>query len=364
MGAIAGGVTSFFEMPNTSPNTDTPERLQEKVSLAAGKSKCDFAFFIGATAANASSLAQLEQLPGCCGIKIFMGSSTGDLLVSEDDVLETIFKNGKRRIAVHCEDQSILVARKWMAEQSGDVKTHPLWRDETSSLRATQRIVSIAEKTQRPVHVLHVSTAEEMAFLKKKKSNHQLVSVECTPQFLTLHAPECYEQWGTLAQMNPPIRNKMHQDALWRAIEDGTVDVLGSDHAPHTRAEKTLPYPKSPSGLTGVQTLLPLMLNHVHNRKLSLNRLIEMICANPAKIYGAHKKGQIAIGKDADLTILDLKAQRTITNNWIQSKVGWTAFDGMKVTGWPIKTIIRGQLAMDNDVIFSNVIGQKIDFKN
>ncbi|MBY0314467.1 MAG: dihydroorotase [Bdellovibrionales bacterium] len=359
MSAIAGGITSFFEMPNTKPNTSTAEKLQEKLNLAASKAKCDFAFFMGATAENTPHIAELEKLPGCSGIKIFMGSSTGDLLVSDDETLEKIFKNGSRRIAVHCEDEFILRDRKSIADQSGRVQDHPVWRNEDSALSATRRILNIAEKTQRPVHVLHVSTAEEMAFLKHKK---QWATVECLPQFLTLHAPDCYDRLGTLAQMNPPVREKHHQEALWKAIADGTVDVIGSDHAPHTREEKALPYPQSPSGMTGVQTLLPLMLNHVNNNKLSLERLIELICINPARIYGAHQKGQIAVGKDADLTIVDMKASRMISNSWIQSKVGWTPFDGMTVKGWPKKTIVRGQLAMEDDVIFTNVVGKAVEF--
>lgn len=360
MSAVAGGVTSFFEMPNTKPNTDTQARLEEKLSLAASKSKCDFGFFIGATSSNHENLAELENLPGCVGVKIFMGSSTGDLLVPDDPTLEKVLRSGRRRIAVHCEDEFILNNRKSIAQQSGRVQDHPLWRDEESALRATQRIVALAEKTNRPLHILHVSTAEEMLFLKQKK---QWVTVECLPQYLTLSAPDCYERWGTLAQMNPPIRNAYHQEALWKAINDGTVDVLGSDHAPHTREEKAKPYPQSPSGIIGVQTLLPLMLNHVHHKKLSINRLIEMLCINPARIYGAHQKGQIAVGKHADFTIVDLSTQRTISDQWLQSKAGQSPYDGMKVIGWPIYTIVRGQIAMQEDTISTNVIGEAVEFK-
>lgn len=361
LSAIAGGVTTVFEMPNTNPSTSNEMRLNEKIKLAESKAKCDFAFFIGATHDNTDEMAKLEQLPGCSGIKIFMGSSTGNLLVAEDEYLEKIFASGKRRIAVHCEDEYILNARKPIAETGKHPRFHPLWRNEDSALNATKRIIRIAQKYNRPVHVLHISTAQEMAFLKNHKN---VASVECLPQFLTLSAPECYDRLGSYAQMNPPVRDKTHQDALWKAITDGIVDVLGSDHAPHTHGEKAKAYPQSPSGMPGVQTLLPIMLEHVHNKRLSLEHLLKLISINPARLYGATEKGGIAIGKDADFTLVDLKATRTITNNWVKSKCGWTPYDGMTVHGWPTHTIVRGQIAMDNDQIFTNVTPKKVLFSS
>jgi len=360
LSAIAGGVTSIFEMPNTKPNTSTREKLVEKLNLAQSKAKCDYAFFIGATNDNPPQLESLSKIPGCCGVKIFMGSSTGDLLVSEDKYLESIFQNVKNTpISVHCEDEAILKQRKSIAENGKHPRFHHVWRNVDSALSATKRIVHFAKKYNRSVHVLHVSSQEEMEFLALNKSN---ATVECLPQFLTLSAPECYERLGTYAQMNPPIREKYHQEALWKALLKGVVDVIGSDHAPHTHAEKSLPYPSSPSGMTGVQTLLPLMLNHVSQKRLSLEKLIPLISTNPARIFGAHHKGSISIGKDADLTIIDLKKEKEITHSWIKSRCGWTPYDGMKVQGWPMMTIVRGQIAMREDVIFSNTVGRAVEF--
>jgi len=359
LGAVAGGITSVFEMPNTKPNTSTRERLTEKLDNASSKAKCDFAFFAGATHDNIENLQSLAEIPGCCGVKIFMGSSTGDLLVSEDTYLDKIFARVKAPISVHAEDENILKQRKYIAEQGQHPRYHNRWRNTNSALTATRRVVNIARKNGRGVHVLHISSGDEMAFLKQ---NRDVATVECTPQFLTLSAPECYEIYGTLAQMNPPIREKRHQEALWKAVADGTVDVIGSDHAPHTWAEKSLPYPQSPSGLTGVQTLLPLMLHHANNKKLSLERLVELTSRNPARIFGAKNKGAIAPGFDADFSIVDLKATRTITNSWIKSKCGWTVYDGMSVTGWPKMTIVRGQTAMKEDTIFADIVGQRIQF--
>ena len=360
LSALAGGVTTIFEMPNTSPNTSTQFRLNEKLHLAQGKAKTHYAFFVGATHDNADQLDSIAQTEGCCGVKIFMGSSTGDLLVSDDEQLDKIMRTVTVPISVHCEDEKMLIARKPIATSGKHARYHSEWRNVESALTATRRIVALAEKHRRSVHVLHISSADEISFLRTKK---QTVTVECLPQYLTLHAPECYDILGNYAQMNPPIREKSHQDALWKAIQDGTIDVIGSDHAPHTRAEKDKPYPNSPAGLTGVQTLLPLMLNHVAQKRLSLERLTQLICENPARIFRAQGKGKIAVGYDADFTVVDLKRTETISNSWIRSRVGWTPYDGMRVQGWPVMAILKGQIAMRDNSIFSNVIGEAVRFE-
>lgn len=359
LSALAGGVTTIFEMPNTSPNTSTQFRLDEKLQLARSKAKTHYAFFVGATNDNADQLDSIAKTEGCCGVKIFMGSSTGDLLVSDDYHLDRILKTVKVPISVHCEDENMLIARKPIATNGKNVRYHSEWRNTDSALTATRRIVHLAEKHNRSVHVLHISSADEIVFLRTKKHR---VTVECLPQFLTLHAPECYDILGSYAQMNPPIREKFHQDELWKAVNDGTIDVIGSDHAPHTREEKDKIYPSSPSGLTGVQTLLPLMLNHVAKKRLSLEKLTQLVCENPARIFRAKGKGKIAPGYDADFTVVDLKKTETISNSWIRSRVGWTPYDGMKVQGWPIMTILKGQIAMRDNTIFSNVIGEAVRF--
>jgi len=357
--AALGGVTSVFEMPNTKPSTTTTETFEEKIKLASDRAWVNFAFYIGACAENIELLAELETLPGCSGVKVFMGSSTGSLLVEDDLRLEKILQNGKRRVIIHSEDEFRLKERKHIALESHDVCQHHIWRDVETAVRSTERLLKLARKTNRKVHVLHVTTAEEIELLKKNKD---IASFEITPNHLTLWAPDCYEKLGTKAQMNPPIRDKNHHDALWKAIQDGIADIIGTDHAPHTLEEKARPYPESPSGMPGVQTVVPLMLNHIQNGKLSLNRFVELMCENPRKIFGCATKGRIDVGMDADFTIVDLKKQKVISNSQMASKCGWTPFDGMRVTGWPSHTIVGGQIVMQEDQLLMPKQGKKVLF--
>lgn len=358
--AAQGGVVAVFEMPNTKPSTTTADAIRDKLARARGRAWVDHAFFIGAASDNIDHLAEWERIPGCAGIKVFMGSSTGNLLVADDETLSRVLAQGFRRIAVHCEDEGRLIERKHVADEGGHPRVHHQWRDVETALMASTRLINLAEKAGRRVHVLHVTTAEEMEFLAGHKD---VATVETTPQHLTLAAPECYERLGTYAQMNPPIRGIRHRDALWRAIADGTVDVLGSDHAPHTREEKGKPYPQSPSGMTGVQTLVPIMLDHVKQGRLSLERLVDLTSAGPARIYNIAGKGRIAMGYDADFTIVDMKAERIITNDWIESRCGWTPFDGQKVTGWPVATIVRGQTVMRDGQLLGAASGEPVRFQ-
>ncbi len=359
-GAVKGGVTAIFEMPNTSPNTDTAGALADKVSRAVGRTWCDFAFFVGATNENARTLGDLERRPGCSGVKVFMGSSTGSLLVADDENLRDVLVNGSRRVAIHAEDESRLRERRVLLDRDTGPVQHPHLRDEESAVRATRRILALARETGRRIHVLHVSTAQELPLLA---ANKDIATLEATPQHLTLSAPECYERLGAFGQMNPPIRDSRHRQALWQAIADGIVDVVGSDHAPHTREEKERPYPESPSGVPGVQTLVPVLLDHVNAGRLSLERFVDLTSAGPNRIFGIANKGRIAVGYDADITIIDLKAQRTITNDWIESKSRWTPFDGMAVTGWPVATIIRGKTVMREDALLSDPTGRPVRFQ-
>lgn len=358
--ALLGGVTSIFEMPNTNPATTTAELFQEKLDRAKGRAHCHYAFFIGGSHENIAELAQLEKLPHCSGIKVFMGSSTGSLLVEDDPTLEKILRAGSRRVIVHSEDEYRLRERKHIAQESGDVHDHPVWRDAETALSSTRRLLALAKKTGRKIHVLHVSTAEEMEVLK---DNKDIASVEVLPQHLTLYAPDCYDRLGNYAQQNPPIREKRHLDRIWQAVTDGTVDVIGSDHAPHTREEKERPYPTSPSGVPGVQTLLPIMLNHVHQNHLSLVRFVEMVTENPRRVFGIKNKGRLQEGFDADITLVDLKKNRVIDNSWIASRCGWTPFHGMTVTGWMTHTILSGQVVMQDDQITLPAQGQPVLFE-
>ena len=357
--AILGGVTAVFEMPNTDPPTTDAAALEDKLARARGRAWCDYAFYVGATPENAASLAEMERLPGCCGVKVFMGSSTGGLLVADDEDLREVLASGTRRVAVHAEDEARLQERRRIAEAAADVHAHPEWRDPETALLATRRIVALAAETGRPVHVLHVTTAEEMAFLA---GTDKTISVEITPQHLTLTAPDCYSSLGTLAQMNPPIRGIRHGGALWAGLARGTVDVIGSDHAPHTREEKAGSYPNTPAGMPGVQTLLPVMLTHVNAGRLSLERLVELVSTTPCRLFGIAGRGELRIGNHGDLTLVDLEAHREITDDWIASRCGWTPFAGMMAAGWPIATVIRGNVVMREDQVLGRPAGVPLEF--
>lgn len=360
LAAIAGGVTTVFEMPNTDPLTITAETHRDKMTRAAGRAWCDYAFYIGGCAGNTHYLSALERLAGCSGVKVFMGSSTGALLAAEDETILKIMQSGTRRLCLHAEDEARLIARKHIAEGSADVKTHPEWRDAECALLAVKRAVALGRKSGRRLHFLHTTSAEEMAFLRAHKD---IATIETTPQHLTLFAPDCYERLGTRAQMNPPIRTRAHRDALWAAINDGTVDTLGSDHAPHTLDEKAKTYPSSPSGMPGVQTMLPVMLDHVNAGRLSLMRLVDLLAHGPQRVYGICGKGRIAAGYDADFAIVDLKAARKITDRWIKSRCGWTPYDGMQVTGWCKGTVLRGKIVMwDDEITLKKPAGQSVRF--
>lgn len=356
--AAMGGITAVFEMPNTKPTTATAEALQEKLDLARGRTHTDHAFFVGATGANAVDLERLERLPGTPGVKIFMGASTGDLLVDDDARIADTLAHGFRRVAVHAEDEARLKERRHIAESGGGAVLHPQWRDAESARLATERLLKIARGCGRRIHVLHVTTAEEVPLLAAAKD---IATMEVTPQHLLLHGPEAYERLGTYAQMNPPIREKAHQDALWRAIVDGVVDVIGSDHAPHTRDEKAKPYPQSPSGMPGVQTTVPLLLNAVNQGRLTLTRLVDLLAHGPQRIYGIAGKGRLALGYDGDLSIVDLKRTERISASWLKSKCGWSPFEGDTVQGWPVVTIIRGHVAM-RDAELGPAIGAPVRF--
>ena len=356
--AVLGGVTAVFEMPNTNPLTTSADALADKVARGRHRMYCDFAFYVGGTRDNTRDLPELERLPGCAGIKVFMGSSTGSLLVEDDDGVRSILKSVRRRAAFHSEDEYRLRERK-DERIDNDPRSHPVWRDELVALQCTQRLVALARETGRRIHVLHVTTAQEMAFLGQHKD---VASVEVTPHHLTLAAPDCYERLGTLAQMNPPVRDAAHRAATWRGLEQGVVDVLGSDHAPHTRDEKAKPYPASPSGMTGVQTLVPLMLDHVNAGRLTLARFVDLTSAGPNRLFGVARKGRIALGYDADFTVVDLKRRETITNAKVGSRAGWTPYDGVTVTGWPIGTFVRGQRVMWEGEIVTPGRGEAIRF--
>jgi dihydroorotase len=357
--AVLGGITALFEMPNTKPNTDSAEALADKLRRAKGRMWCDHAFYVGATNHNAEALAELEMLPGACGVKVFMGASTGDLLVSDDDCLRQVLKSGRRRVAIHAEDEPRMQARL-KERMPGDPSSHPVWRDDESAMLATRRIVALARETGRRIHVLHVTTPQELEYLAGCKD---VASCEVTPQHLTLAGEEAYPRLGTFAQMNPPIRSGRHRDGLWHWLAQGVPDVIGSDHAPHTREEKAKPYPDSPSGMPGVQTLLPLMLDHMNAGRLTLQRLVDLTSAGAARLFGLVGKGRIAAGYDADFSIVDLSAEWTVEADWLASRCGWSPFEGMRLKGRPVGTIIRGRRVMWDAEVLGSPIGEPLRFE-
>ncbi|WP_447910515.1 dihydroorotase [Brevundimonas bullata] len=358
--AALGGVVAVFEMPNTNPNTTDPDTMADKLVRAKDRMWTDHAFYVGGTHENAEHLADLERLPGCCGVKVFMGASTGDLLIADDEGVRKVLSNVRRRATFHSEDEYRLVERRSLA-RTGDWTSHPEVRDAESAIMSTRRLVGLAKETGARIHVLHVTTRDEMEFLRFHKD---VATVEITPQHLTLVAPEAYERLGAYAQMNPPIRSQEHVDALWLwGMQQGVADVLGSDHAPHTREEKSKPYPASPSGMPGVQTLVPLMLTHVANGRLSLERFIDLTSGGAQRVFGTANKGRMAVSYDADLTIVDLKAKKTITHDQQASRCGWTPFDGFETTGWPVATIVRGRVVMKDGELIGQAHGQPVRFQ-
>jgi dihydroorotase len=357
--AVLGGVTAVFEMPNTNPNTDSGDRIADKLTRAHHRMWCDHAFYVGATADNADELGELEKTPGTAGVKIFMGASTGSLLVDDDGALARVLASGTRRVAIHAEDEARMNARKDFRVE-GDASSHPVWRDDESALIATKRIIDLARKARRRIHILHITTPAELEYIAQHKD---IATCEVTPQHLTLAGEDAYPRLGSYAQMNPPIRSAAHRDGLWRLLNQGVPDVLGSDHAPHTIEEKAKPYPASPSGMPGVQTLVPLLLNHVAEGRLTLRRFIELTSSGPQRVFGLVGKGRIALGYDADFTIVDLKKRWTVSGDWLASRCGWSPFEGEGLTGKATGTIVRGHRVMWEDTLANQAIGEPVRFE-
>ncbi len=319
---------------------------------------CDHAFYVGATHENTAELGELERLPGCCGVKVFMGASTGDLLIPDDEGIEAVLRAIRRRAAFHSEDEARLAERRPLA-RPGDWTSHPEVRDVEAAVRSTRRLLGMAERLGKRVHVLHVTTAEEVQIIAAHRAN---ATMEANPQHLTFAAPEIYERLKGFAQMNPPIRDARHRAGLWAGINQGVVDVLGTDHAPHTREEKAQPYPASPSGMPGVQTLVPVMLTHVAEGRLSLERFVDLTAHGPQRVFGLAEKGRLAVGYDADFTVVDLKAERTIRHEDMANRSGWTPFDGFVAKAWPMATIVRGRIVMRDDEVIAPGLGEPMRF--
>jgi dihydroorotase len=357
--AVLGGFATVFDMPNTQPAITTAEMVRWKQDYVPTHSHCDFGIYVGATRANTPDLATLERADGVCAIKLFAGSSTGDLMIEDDAGIEAVMRSGDRRIAFHSEDEYRLQARRGAYKSGDPYARHMEWRDPECAFLGTRRIMALARKTNRPAHIVHVSTAEEFEYLRDFRD---IATAEVLVNHLTQMGPDCYDQLGAYAVMNPPIRDQRHLDAAWEAVRDGRVDTIGSDHAPHSHAAKARPWPDTAAGLTGVQTAVPVMLTHVAAGRLSLERMVDLMAAGPARVYGAATKGRIAAGYDADFTLVDLGCQRTIENDWIATPAGWTPFAGMRAHGWPKMTIIRGRVVMRDDEVLGSPNGRLVAF--
>jgi len=359
LAAVAGGVTCFMEMPNTNPSTTDPAALEDKLQRASGRCWADHGFFMGASPENADQLGEWERLPGCAGVKMFMGSSTGSLLVAADADVERVLRSGEHRMAVHSEDDFRLQSRYASLAEGVGVAQHPEVRDVECAVRSTRRLLDLVEKTGRKVHILHVSTADEIGLVKERGLG-SLVTCEVTPNHLFLMAPDCYEQHGSHAQMNPPVRDQHHRDALRQALAEGFFACIGSDHAPHTLEEKAKPYPHSPSGIPGVQTTLPLLLTAVGEGWLTMQDVVRVTSSGPARIYEIAGKGAIQEGLDGDLTLVDPTVREPLPAEWLRYRVGYSPFAGVLLHGWPTTTVVRGRVVYSDHATVGQPEGQPI----
>ncbi len=358
--ALLGGITAFFEMPNTTPPTTQVERLNQKIDIGKKTSHTNFGFYAGATLNNLDELKKMIQVTGCVGIKVFMGSSTGSLLLEDDKQIEKILKETNCVVAFHAEDEALLKKsyKKFEDKDGLSVFDHPTIRSPEVALKATKRLIAIAKSSGRKVHILHISTKEEMDFLKDKKD---FCTIEVTPQHLSLSAPDCYDVNGSFAQMNPPIRTKDHQDALWKALLSGLVDVAGSDHAPHTVEEKEREYPLSPSGIPGVQTMPSLLLDLCIKKRMTLEKVVDLLNVNPRKLFGLGTYGAIKLGNQANLSIFNLSTSFKMSKEWLSSQSGHSPFENQEIECGPKATVINGNLAMLDGKVLGTSKGEPIN---
>ncbi|MCH2268554.1 dihydroorotase [Candidatus Thalassarchaeum betae] len=351
--AAAGGVTAFLDMPNNVPIATSMAAMRDKLDSAARSAVTHHGFFIGATPNNVSELQAAVGSPdapspsaGICGIKVFMGSSTGDLLVHEQQHLEGIFAGTAGIIAVHAEDEDRLNTRKPDYEDRTDVAAHAEWRDSETALIATQRAAGLANDHGHKLHVLHLTSALEADWLASNKGS--LITTEVCPQHLTFDDSDVAER-GTRLVMNPPIRYAGDRETLWRRLKDGTIDCIATDHAPHTLDNKALGFPHAHSGMPGVESSLPLMLTHAADGRCSVADVARWMCEGPARVYGMRGKGRLEEGMDADLVLVDMETRRSFCDADTWTRVGWTALDGMSLIGWPMFTIVDGEVVHSRD---------------
>jgi dihydroorotase len=350
-----GGVTTFLEMPNTVPPATTQERLNEKLALAAEKSLVNYGFYIGATPDNVNDLKRAQRTPG---IKIFIGSSTGDLLVDDQPALERIFAETSLPITAHCEDETTVRANAARLAGTHDVADHSRIRDHAAALIATKRALDLAFRHRHRFHVLHVSTGAETELLADHRG---LITGEACVHHLLFNVDD-YARLGTLVQMNPSLKTAADNEQLWQALADGRLQVVATDHAPHTLEEKRKPYPASPSGIPAVENSLALMLNEVHNGRCTLMHVVDWMCDAPARVWDIVGKGRIAVGYDADLVLVDLERTAEIRNENQVTKSGWSPWHGVRLTGWPVCTWVMGREVYRDGKIQEDVRGREVQF--
>lgn len=378
----AGGVTSFLEMPNTAPQTVTVETLAAKLELARRKCVVNYGFYVGATTGNLAELQKASRAPGVAtpGIKVFMGSSTGDMLVDDQERLEEIFALTSLPIAAHCEDETTVRANQARLEAAGPLTAsdHSRIRDRRAAVVATRRAIDLARRHNHRLHVLHVSTADEVVLLAatpgagetasrlrptdgRPQPTNRLITAEACPHHLFLDISD-YERLDTLAQMNPSLKEASDRAALWRGLKDGTLQVVATDHAPHTLEEKRAPYPRSPSGVPAVELVLPLMLDAVNRGQCTLNDLAAWMCDGPARVWDIVGKGRIEEGCDADLVLVDMAMTREVRNEDQVTKCGWSPWHGTRLEGWPVRTWACGRTVFANGRVADEAVGREIIF--
>lgn len=357
MACAAGGITAFFDMPNNNPSITTRELMADKKRAAASKCVVNYNFFMGATPDN---LEEVNAVKNVCGIKIFMGSSTGSLLVEKESDLEKIFANGKRLIAVHAEDNEVIAeTKKQLGAGPFHFEDHPKIRNAKAALTATQRAVRLSLKYGRRLHILHVTSGEEVEFLRAYRDT-PFISAEVCPQHLIFSAPDIYNRLGGFGQMNPPIRDYRHAPILWSGLKDGTLKCIATDHAPHTKEEKLKPYGECPSGMPGVETSMAVMLDQASKGKCSLEEVVMWMCENPVKLYRVVNKGRVAEGFDADIAIVDIHKKKRVRGSEMFTKVKWSPLEGMELQGWPVMTLVGGQVVFENGKVNEAVRGTEI----
>lgn len=353
--AAAGGITTVVDMPNTLPPTLTCQALEEKRAIAAAKSVVNYGFYI---ALSEDNIEEVKKAKNIAGVKLFLGSTTGNLLVQKLEAIEQLLKLGKF-VITHAEDESIIKGNAEKFKDALDPKVHSLIRSPKAAYESVKSILHLAKKHDARIHITHASTAGEVELLRKFKGSK--VSADCTTHHLYLNE-DAYAKSGNFVKMNPPLRSEEDRQALWEALKDGTIQAVDTDHAPHTKAEKEQPYLEAPSGVPGEETMLPLLLNSVNNGDLNLSNVCKFVCENPAKLLGMKSKGKIEVGFDADLTIVDMNKQAEVGANGYFTKCGWSPFAGWKLKGWPVMTVVGGEIVFENGKVNEAIRGKEVEY--